>query len=453
MKRVLLVTYYFPPAGGMAVQRPLALARYLRGFGFEPTVLTLADGAYPERDTGLLDRVPPDVEVVRTDAFDPFTLYGKLTGKRREEAMPLGHLGPPKGAMDRLARWVRGNVFLPDARVGWVPYAVRAARRLTRTKTFDAVLTTGPPHSLHLIGRALHRRPGLPWVADFRDPWTGISYYHQLPMSKAARRLDAALERRVLRAATRITTVSAAWRTMLAEKGGRALDDVTLVHNGFDEEAFGAIDRTAWRRKDVFELAHVGSLYGSRNPVALWDALARLRGGAALPRLRLRLVGTVGEEVRADLAARGLDAVLDWTPRLPHTEAIPAMGHATALILSIEAYQNEQGNMTGKLYEYLGAGRPVVGVGPPAGEAAQLLEATGGGRLFARDDVDGLARHLRALYDRWAAGEDVPGASPEAARPYGRRAQTGAMARVLEAAIGAEGEKGADPANARGGRA
>jgi glycosyltransferase involved in cell wall biosynthesis len=431
-RRVLVVTYYFPPAGGPAVQRVLKTVKYLRGYGYEPTVLTVADGAYPQRDPSLAADVPAGVAVHRTGSFDPFGVYARVTGKPKAEAVPVGSIGGER-PVERLARWLRANVFLPDARVGWAPFAVREALRLHRARPFDAVLTSGPPHSAHLIGRALKRRTGVPWVADFRDPWTGINYYEELPMTEAARRLDRRLERSVLREADRVVTVSPSWAEGLAALAGRN-DGVLVVHNGYDEEDFEGVPRGPEAvARDRFVLAYVGSMYATRNPTTLWAVLTGLRAAGEVERLRVRLVGGVGEDVRTALTAAGLDRVTEVAAYVPHDEAVRAMTAAALLLLVVDPCATERGILTGKLYEYLASGRPVLALGPPEGDAARLLAETAGGRLFARDDVEGIAAFVREHYAAWAEGEPRPGADPAAVASYARRAEAGQIAAVLDA--------------------
>ena len=430
LPRVLVVTYYFPPAGGPGVQRTLKTVRYLRDAGYEPVVLTVAGGAFPSQDPTLGADVPAGVEVVRTAAPDPFTLYGRLAG-RGAEAVPTGAVADA-GLVSRLALWVRANVFLPDARVGWVPFAKHAGRRLLgraqrAQNPFAAVFTSGPPHSVHLVGRRL-QRTGVPWVADFRDPWTEINFYGDLPMSRGARAVDRWLERRVLRAADADTTVSPTWARRLAEQGGLPPGRVHVVHNGVDEADL-AVAEGVTVRDDAFALTHVGSLYTTRDPVAVWEAVRRLRQRGEAERLVVRLVGRTDPAVQAAAVATGVP--VEAVPYVAHGEAVREQARAGLLLLSIEPFAADAGMITGKLYEYLASGRPVLGVGPPDGDAAALLDETGGGRMFARDDVDGLADAIRRHHDAWAAGAPLEGAPWEAVAPYTRRAQTARLADVI----------------------
>ena len=430
--RLLLVTYYFPPSGGAGVQRTLKFTKYLRAAGVEPVVLTVRAGAYPSLDASLAADVPEGVRVVRTRALDPFGLYGALTGRSRKEAVAVGSIEADTAAQ-RAALWLRANVFLPDARVGWVPFATRAARRLVRAGRVDAVLTSGPPHSAHLVGLRLRRelaRRGLPWVADFRDPWTGINFAGELPQSAAARALDARLERRVLRAADAVVTVSPTWARELEAKGGLGAGAVHAIQNGFDPDDFGG--GGAGERRDVFELTYVGSLYGSRDPEALWRAVAALRARGQADALRIRLVGRVDEAARASLRRHGLGDVVREDGVVSHAEAVAAMRRADLLFLSIEPVPNADGILTGKLYEYLASGRPVLALGPPEGDAARLLAAVGAGAVVAWDDAEAVEARLAEALGAWRRGAPLGGAAPEALAALSRPAQAAELADLVQ---------------------
>jgi glycosyltransferase involved in cell wall biosynthesis len=263
-------------------------------------------------------------------------------------------------------------------------------------------------------------------MADFRDPWTDINYYHELPHTPLARRLDAALERRVLTEASGVVTVSPTWCDLLRTKGA---EPVHLVQNGFDPADF---PRFAYASSDAaFVLTHVGSLYASRNPEPLWAMLARLRAAGRLPKLRLRLVGRVDAAVRASLARHGLAEVTEFVGYVPHEEAIAYMQRASMLLLLVEPFPADAGMITGKVYEYMAAGRPVLGVGPADGDAAALLEGTMAGMLFDRDDTAGAAAFVQGHYASWTHGVTPTGAPPYAMHGYSRQAQTAALADAL----------------------
>jgi glycosyltransferase involved in cell wall biosynthesis len=425
---VLVVAYYFPPAGGAGVQRVLKWVKYLRPYGVTPIVLTVRAGAFPQRDPSLLGDVPAGVRIERTRAIDPFGAYARLTGRRRDEAVTArtDDVGASGAWRERMARWLRANAFVPDARVGWVPFAVARARHLGRQRGLDAVLTSGPPHSVHLAGLAIRRLQGLPWLADFRDPWTDIHYNEALPRTRLARAVDAHMERRVLRRADTVTTVSPTWARLLAEK---AHHPVSVIHNGFDPADFAGPAPAG--DPDHFVVAHVGSLYDARDPRAFWQAIRSLRQRGEIERLRVRIVGRVGEGVRRSAAAHEVD--VDWEPYVPHDDAVDVMRTADLLLLSTERHRHEAGHLTGKVYEYLATGRPVLGLGDPAGDVAALLERTGGGMIVARDDVESMADAVLRAYRAWAAGTPLAGADPASVAPFSRVAQAARLADLLRA--------------------
>ena len=429
-RRVLFIAYYFPPAGGPAVQRTLQFVEHLSAWGWTPTVLTVREGSYPNRDPSLFDDVPPEVDVERTRSIDPLNLYARLTADPADDTdgIPAGSLGRnPSSWIERIARWVRANVFIPDARVGWWPFAVRRGRRLLQQHDFDAILTTGPPHSVHLIGRSLHRSSGLPWVADMRDPWTDISYYRELPHTRWAARMDAALERSVLHEADAVTTVSRSWRDLFTEKvPGR----YAVIENGFSADDVATLQGEV--DPDRFVIAHVGKLYASRNPTALWAALADLRHDDTIPDLTVRLVGSVDPVVRRSIEHYRLEPIVEFVPFLPHEEALQEMARSTLLLLVIEPFGHAEGMITSKLYEYLASERPVLGIGPAEGDADAILRQHDAGRVVGWSDVQGVESIITRHYDAWKQGTPRAGAAREDVQVRSRRMQAQAMAELLD---------------------
>ena len=430
MPRALLVAYYMPPAGGPAVQRILQFVEHLGDEGWALEVLTVRNGAYPNRDPALCDALPSNVRIHRTRALDPYAAYQALTGKK-EEDLPTGSMTPDEPSWkEALARWVRANVFIPDARVGWWPFAVWRGKQLLETGRFEALVTSGAPHSVHLTGCTLQQWTDTPWVADLHDPWTDISFYDELPHTRWARQLDAALERSVLQRANAVTTVSPSWADLFASK---ADNDYHVIENGFDAADFQGLGTPP---DNEFVLAHVGKLYASRNPTALWDALSSLQAEEAIPKLRLRLIGTVDPVVRRSLAQRDLLPLVDEVGFVPHDEALRQMAQSTLLLLVIEAFAQDDGMITSKLYEYLASGRPVLGVGPPSGDANALLRRHEGGQIVGRDDVSRIRELILRHYRAWAQGAPRMGASLDALTEHTRRHQAHRLAEVLTTVSG-----------------
>ncbi len=435
VRRILIVAYYFPPSGGPGVQRVLKFVKYLREFGFEPTVLTVNEGAYPQHDLPLARDIPEGVAVVRTRSLDPFGIYARLTGRSKKEAVLVGSVKREGGFVERMASWVRANAFLPDARVGWVPFAVRESLRLHGDNPFDVVFTSGPPHSVHLIGQWLKRRSHIPWIADFRDLWSDSNFADELRATGIARRFDVRLEKKVLAEADRIVTVSPFWREVLLYKSGRREDEIAVIHNGFDPDDFHAGIDAGNASRNEFTLAHIGSLYGSRNPRTLWEAIKQLRSQGEISGLRVQLLGMVDETVRKSILMNGLGSIVNITSYVSHTEAVEAMQRATALLLVIEPFQNAAGMITGKLYEYLAAGRPIIGLGPEDGDAARLLSSLSAGQMADHNNREHIVRCLKDLYDKWETNVPLQAAASDSIQLYSRKEQTRVLASLMNSVI------------------
>ena len=429
--RVLLIAYYTPPAGGPAVQRILQFVEYLADEGWAVEVLTVRNGVYPNRDPDLLETVPSSVRVHRTSALDPYAIYQFLTGKG-EGDLPMGSMpDATRSWSERVSRWVRANIFIPDARVGWWPFAVARGQQLLRTGRFDAVISSGAPHSVHLIGRTLHTWFGTPWIADLHDPWTDISYYDDLPHTEWAKRIDSALERNVLSSASAVTTVSPSWVDLFREK---ATNDYSVIENGFRASEFDAVEEAV--SDDAFVLAHVGKLYASRNPTGLWQALRELHESGQIPNFKIRLIGSVDATVEREIESNGLSPLVERVGFVSHEEAVRQMARSTLLLLVIEPFAEARGMITSKLYEYLASERPVLGVGPPSGDAGALIAKHNAGDLVAWDDVQGARRVLMSHYESWESGTPQRGVDRAQLGEHTRRHQARRMARVLDAVTG-----------------
>lgn len=365
--------------------------------------------------------------MIRTRAPDPFGLYGLLTGRSRQRAVAdrTGRLGDSPALTERLARWVRGNLFVPDARVGWVPFALVKARSVYRRRRPDIILTTGPPHSVHLIGRNLKRAWGIPWVADFRDPWTDIHYVGDLGRSRASETLDTRMERSVLYEADGIVTIGS-W--LQRDLEARTTTPVHLIRNGFDAEDFAANPQPV--STQTFDLIYVGSLFGV--PESVLDAVVLLRSRGETPHLRIRFIGEQPDGLADTVAERDLGSIVTWSEPVPHDKAVAAMANAGLLLLTIETdWSYAEGVIPGKTYEYLASGRPILGVGPPNGDAATILRNSGGGNMLAPGDVEGIATMILDHYAAWEKGRPHSGAPWEVALGYSRREGTRALSQIV----------------------
>ncbi|MBK7943891.1 MAG: glycosyltransferase [Flavobacteriales bacterium] len=421
MKRVLIITYYWPPNGGVGGQRWLKMCKYLPEHGWQPVVYTPANPEMSAVDEGLLRDVAPDLEVIKRPITEPFSLYKRFTGRAKDERIQTAFLkeegSNAPGWKERFALWVRSNFFVPDARVWWVRPSVRHLRQYLRDHPVDAVVTTGPPHSMHLIGLGLKRSLGVKWIADFRDPWTGIDYYHLLSLTDWADRRHRRMEREVLSRADQVVSVSWHWAKDLEALGAK---NVRVITNGYDRADLPATTESVDER---YSLVHSGSMSPTRDQPGLWKLLAQLCASdkAFAERFVLRFIGPVDANVLASVNAAGLGAHVERMGRLTRAEAMRGIAMARVLLLPINTTANQLGILPTKLYEYLSTGRPILAVGPRDGDVARVL---GDHLLIAPEPSASDAQRVRALFD-------APSAGAADAR-YDRRVLAGEMARLLD---------------------
>ena len=371
MKRVLIITYYWPPNGGAGVYRWLKFSKYLPEHGWQPVIYTPENPESVADDPGLLRDVRADIEVIKHPITEPFNLYKRFTGRGRNEKVQVGFLNEKKqgGWKEDLALWVRSNFFIPDARVWWVRPSIAFLKKYLREHPVDVIITTGPPHSMHLIGLGLKRALGVKWIADFRDPWTDIDFYEQLSLTRWADARHKRLERSVLRGADRVVTVSWHWAEDLQRLGGRPVEVIT---NGFDPDD---VPKPAEPVDEAYSLVHIGSLSPSRNAPELWRALRALcdRDPAFAAKFKLRFVGPVDHTVAQSVADAGLGDHLERIGRVDHDEAMRHMQRARVLLLLVNDTPNLMGILPGKVFEYLSVGRPILAIGPVKGDVARVL--------------------------------------------------------------------------------
>jgi glycosyltransferase involved in cell wall biosynthesis len=431
MKKVLVITYYWPPSGGSGVQRWLKTVRYLREFGWEPIVYTALNGEYPVIDEGLAKEVPSGVEVIRRPIWEPYQLYKRFIGQKKGQRVVSGFLKDKKPSLTgRIAMWIRGNLFIPDARRFWIRPSVRHLSAYLRAHPVDLIVSTGPPHSMHLIALGLKRKLGIPWVADFRDPWTNIDFYQELMLSRWADGRHHRLEKQVVTTADRVVVVGRVMQEEFEAISGRAVDVVT---NGFDEADLIAVP--ASDRDPQFSIAHIGMLNQHRNHEAFWEALADLCATEPGFRedLRVRLIGKVDHAAHASISRHGLAAQVELIDALSHQEAVAQQGRAQVLLLSINDTPNARGVITGKLFEYLASGRPVFCIGPEDGDAAAIIQDARAGTVVGFKDKAGIRKALLGYYQAYRAGSlevDSQGVGQ-----YSRKALTQKFATLFEAII------------------
>ena len=432
-KKVLIVTYYFPPSGGSGVQRTLKFVKYLREFGWEPVVLTARDADYPVYDESLFSEVPEGVRVYRSRIWEPYRFYRKLTGRQASESTDIAALTrdveTQRRFSERLSEWVRAAFFVPDGRVGWKPFAYRLGKKILADEEIQVIFSSAPPYTTHLIARRLKRASGLPWVADFRDSWIGwLSAPQWRP--RLARKLELRMEGAVLREADRLLAVSHGVREDLLSRHPEAAGDRwAWLPNGYDAADFEAVQPVP--RNHRLTLTYVGSLYGPRNPEALVRALEQLKGegGAELARLRVRFVGRIGQPILERLKRSKVSAMFDVVPYVSHAESLAYLLATDVALLIIDDAPANRGILTGKLFEYIGAGKPILALAPE-GEAADLIRSENLGWVVPPDDPEAVRKTLLELLQNQKL--DQLRTNQKMRRKFERRQQTQELARILD---------------------
>ncbi len=437
MKKVLIVAYYFPPSGGPGVQRVLKFAKFLPEFGWEPSILTVKDGDYPARDPSLLKEIPESLPVTRTPILEPYSLYRTLTGKKKGEAVDVNtnyKPGTKVGMAEKLAQAIRANLFIPDARVGWLVHGVPAGVRMARELDVDLIFSSSPPYTCALLGRAIARRVARPWVMELRDPWTGfLSAPVRYGPSKA---IDRHLEKSCVADASRLVV---AWRGIERDLAGKDpgfdATKVRLVENGFDPDDLAAVEPKPF---DRFTIVYTGSMYGVRNPDTFLQAVARLiESGRAKPdEIRVVFVGRFGDEVRAMFHRPELQGIVEDAGHVPHSESVRYTLGADVLLLVVDDVKGSEGIVPGKVFEYIGSRRPVLAIAPE-GDVADLIRKTNAGRVVDRHDVAGMADQLAAWLEehRRTGRVAFPGHEAEVEK-LSRRDRTRLLAGVFDETAG-----------------
>jgi glycosyltransferase involved in cell wall biosynthesis len=396
-KHILFISYYWPPAGGVSVQRPLKIARLLPQYNYLPVVIAPKDGAYPFYDESLLNEIPDSVEVHKTFSLEPFALYNFLKGKKGK-SMPLVAVTnkKEKTAFQKLAEYIRANYFIPDARVGWVPFAFKEARQILKTRNIVAVITTGPPHSTHLTGLRLKEEFGLPWIADFRDPWSTILYNEFLPRTVASRKKDSELETRVLRHADVVTVITRGMKEEFEDRAKR----IEVIYNGFDENDFSPAVQGS---SSFFSLRHTGSFNPLMNSIPLWKAISDLCSSSTTFKnlFRLEFTGNVDASVKQSIQEAGIESNVVYQDFVPHKEAIKLMQDASCNLLVLSDVKGAGLLLTGKVFEYLATQRPILSIGIPGGNADELLQKGQRLPMHAFDNKEGIKQTLLNLFNSW----------------------------------------------------
>lgn len=377
--------------------RWLKFVKYLHEFGWDVTVYTPENPEPQAIDESLLDEIPDHITVIKKKIREPYSLFKRLLRKPKGKSLATAFISDSnkKSPFNELSVWIRGNFFIPDARKFWIKPSIKFLAQYLKKHPHDAIASTGPPHSLHLIAQGVKKKTEIPWLADFRDPWTNIDYYHQLKLTKSSDRKHHKLEASVLQMADTVVTVGPTMTNEFIQLGAQKV--ITLT-NGFDTPPTVG---TANPSNTIFTILHVGSMPESRNPETLWRELGKLvkENPGIQEKLKIELIGNVDSTIIQSIQENGLSESMVRLDHMPNQEVLRKMAEATVLLLVINNTPNATGILTNKFFEYLSVKRPIIAIGPTAGDAAEILKNTGAGRMIDYTDVFGTENYLRSLFD------------------------------------------------------
>lgn len=399
MRKVLVVTYYWPPAGGPGVQRWLKFVKYLPEFGVEPIVYIPENPNYPITDASLEKEVPENVKIYSHPIKEPYGFARLLSAKKTKRISSGIIQAKNQSFLEKLMLWVRGNFFIPDARKNWVEPSVKLLSEIIQQEAIKTVVTTGPPHSVHLIGKRLKEIHRLKWVADFRDPWTSIGYHKKLKLTKASQRKHKQMESAVLNTADSVVVTSETTRKEFQQLTSKP---IAVITNGYD------IDMAATSELDAkFTISHIGSLLTGRNPSNLWTALSELvsENKAFHDAFELRLVGVVSEDVLDTIHGHGLHNHLKLVDYLSHEGAVTYQRRSQVLLLVEINSMDTVGIIPGKVFEYMAAKRPILGIGPKHWEVANILLETKSGSVFSYEARSALKTKILEWFNAYQNGQ------------------------------------------------
>ena len=423
-KKVLIITYYWPPAGGPGVQRWLKFVKYLPVFNIEPVVYIPENPNYPIVDESLNSEVSKDVTIIKHPIKEPYKLAG-LFSKKSSKTISKGIISEEKkqSLIEKVLLYVRGNYFIPDARKSWVKPSVEFLSEYIKKHQIQTIITTGPPHSLHLIGLQLKERLGVKWVADFRDPWTTIGYHKQLRLTNASKAKHKALEKQVLITADQIIVTSFTTKKEFQQLTKQPIEVIT---NGYDKES---VDKFEMDSK--FTMSHIGSLLSKRNPEVLWKVLSEFisENDQFSKDFQLNFIGFISDSVLHSLKTYNLSSYVNNVGYVSHKEAITYQ-KKSQIVLLIEINSEEtKCIIPGKLFEYMASNRPIIALGPKGSDVEKIITETNTGNYFNYEDYDSLKRIILEHYKAYQ--NNTLQVHPIGLQKYSRKSLTEALSKLL----------------------
>jgi glycosyltransferase involved in cell wall biosynthesis len=397
-KKLLIITYYWPPAGGPGVQRWLKFVKYLPDFNVQPIVYIPENPTYPIVDNGLVSDVSEQAIILKNKITEPYG-FASFFSKNKTKKISFGIIPNQKkqSFIEKALLWIRGNIFIPDARFLWVKPSVAYLTKYIEENQIDTIVTSGPPHSLHLIGLQLKKELKIKWLADFRDPWTTIGYHKALKLSSYAKKKHKALEKAVLNAADTIIVTSKTTKTEFQAITSKPIEVIT---NGYD------IEKVAKQPLDEkFTLAHIGSFLSERNPRLLWEALHELvsENNEFKTSFELKLIGATSQEVLDTIAEFKLTEYVRNLGYVSHEEAVVQQRKSQVLLLIEIDSKDTKSIIPGKLFEYMVSERPIIAIGPQDSDFAEIITSTNTGVFFTYHQKEKLKTTLLNYFQDYQA--------------------------------------------------
>ena len=428
MKKVLIITYYWPPSGGAGVQRWLKFVKYLREFDWEPIVYTPENPEAPVIDNSLEKDIPDNLTVIKRKIWEPYTAYKKFIGQKKEQKINAGFLSENKkpGLSENISVWIRGNFFIPDARKFWIKPSIKFLTNYLKNNPVDAMISTGPPHSMHMIALGLKQRLGIPWLADFRDPWTNIDFYEDLKLTGCADKKHHKLEKEVLKNADSVVLIS---KGMADDFNKIYQRNYEVITNGYDSDDITNGSKIEPDKK--FSISYIGTMVKTRNPISFWEAIKQLTdtNKEFANDLEIKLIGKLDYSVRQSIEEFQLQKYITKINYLPHNEVIKLQKQTQVLLLLINNTPNAKMILTGKFFEYMAAHRPILCIGPPDGDAAKIIRDTNSGVVCGFSDSEKMKANILKFYNSFKKGQ-LKSKSINIEK-FSRKNQTSDLAKIL----------------------
>ena len=401
-KKVLIISYYWPPCGGIGVLRCLKIAKYLRQYGWEPIVFTAENAHYPSIDHSNEKDIPKDLMILRQKIWEPYHIYKFITGQKKDANVNNVFYVKDKklGKAHQFSVWLRSNFFIPDARAWWIRPSVRYLLKYLKENPVDAIFSDGPPHSNTRIATILKQKIGIPWLADFQDPWTQIDYYQLLSLTKWGDAKHRRLEQEAFKAADKSTIVSPTWKRDLEAIGAK---NVSVVPWGYDPDDYKNLRSNIGQK---FTFTHLGIMGYDRTPKVFFEVLDKLCNEIEgfKEHLELQLVGQVDHSIQSFLKTKENFTGVKIVGNVNRVKALEMTLNSPILLLLLNQQTNAQGRIPGKLFEYLAAKRPIFCLEPMPSDVSEIIAETRSGHTCNYDDARQIEKTIRTLYQQFLEG-------------------------------------------------